>query len=208
MTENPLHQVAIELRTDLRLLAAAERLKTPAFRVWTTPTPTVVVGRSVVPAEEVDLDYCLDASIAVVQRPSGGRSVLIGPGTVQYTFALPYSFAAELHTIGGTKLFCNRTLRAASQELAVLEHDDSGDLVRDGRKVAGVALKRTRDAVLLHGTMLVNADLTLIERALRHPKREPTYRRGRPHRDFLANLGDLDQDVLTESVGKLLRIPA
>jgi lipoate-protein ligase A len=37
--------------------------------------------------------------------------------------------------------------------------------------------------------MLDRFDLTLVERLLRHPPREPEYRGGRPHRAFLANLG-------------------
>jgi len=57
------------------------------------------------------------------------------------------------------------------------------------RKVSGNALRVRRRACLYHGTMLDRFDLTLVERLLRHPPREPEYRGGRPHHAFLANLG-------------------
>jgi lipoate-protein ligase A len=45
---------------------------------------------------------------------------------------------------------------------------------------------------LYSATLLVDPDLDLVERYLAHPPREPEYRRGRPHRDFMGRLGGLD----------------
>lgn len=44
---------------------------------------------------------------------------------------------------------------------------------------------------LLHGTPLVAVDLELLESVLPHPLREPDYRQGRCHRDFLVTLAGL-----------------
>jgi lipoate-protein ligase A len=198
-------RVTDELERDLALLDEVEHGAPPCFRVWTTEEPAVVVGRSVEIAEEVHEAFCAGAGIPIVRRPSGGRSVLVGPGTVQYAFALPYSVAAELASIPGAKRFCNRVLapaveRAAGLERGAIEEDASGDLLRGGRKVAGLALRRKRSAMLLHGTILAGADLRLIARALKHPKSEPVYRRGRSHDDFLANVGSLDARELERIV--------
>jgi len=180
------------MREDLELLARAEREGLAAFRVWTTARSTVVIGRSVDADSEVDLTFCERHDVPVIVRPSGGRSVLIGRGTVQYTYAIPTSLYDDVRSIAGAKKFCNDLLQKASPELSSLQQDRSGDLTSNGRKIAGLAMRRTRDAVMLHGTILVDADLELIARVLRHPIREPAYRRGRSHREFLANLGDLD----------------
>jgi lipoate-protein ligase A len=56
------------------------------------------------------------------------------------------------------------------------------------RKVSGNALRVRRHAVLYHGTLLDSFDLPLVAQVLRHPPREPGYRAGRGHGDFLANL--------------------
>jgi lipoate-protein ligase A len=197
-------EATIRLSEDLVMLAEAERSGSRAFRVWTTVQPTVVIGRSVRPDTEVDLPFCEAERIPIVVRPSGGRSVLVGPGTVQYTYALPISACDGLRSIVGTKRFCNDLLQEASPALAKLRRDDSGDLTSNDRKVAGLALRRTRRAVLLHGTILVTADLELIARALAHPLREPAYRRGRSHHEFLTNLGELDHDALAKAVTERL----
>ena len=57
------------------------------------------------------------------------------------------------------------------------------------RKVAGTALRVRRHGVLYHGTLLDAFDLGLVSSVLRHPPREPAYRGGRQHGEFLANLG-------------------
>jgi len=197
-----------ELAADTRLLEDVEQGAPPGFRTWTVCHPTVVVGRSVLIEEEVDERFCAAHAIRIVRRPSGGRSVLVGPGTVQYAFALPYALGEELVTISGSKRFCNRLLLAGlgsalAAPSAILE-DVSGDLVVNGHKVAGLALRRRRTAMLLHGTILVAADLALIASALRHPKQEPAYRAGRTHAAFVANLGALDERVMRNVIAERL----
>ncbi len=184
--------VAAELDRDLAMLENAEQDGCYAFRTWTAARVTVVVGRAVKIDDEVRVGFCRTHDIDIVRRPSGGRSVLIGPGTLQYTFALPYSLAAELSSIGGAKRFCNELLLEGLACGRALEHDASGDLVFEGRKVAGLALRRKRNAMLLHGTILVDADIDLIASTLRQPLREPVYRDGRDHLEFLTNLGTID----------------
>ena len=68
------------------------------------------------------------------------------------------------------------------------------DVVVGDRKISGNAQARRWGGVLLHGTLLRDLDLALVEACLRHPPREPEYRRGRSHRDFLTTL--VDQGVL------------
>jgi lipoate-protein ligase A len=53
-----------------------------------------------------------------------------------------------------------------------------------------------RDFVLYLGSVLVNPDYPGIERYLAHPSREPEYRAGRTHRDFIAGLAELSGRAL------------
>jgi len=62
------------------------------------------------------------------------------------------------------------------------------DLVLDDRKIGGSCIFRTRGLVYYSTTLLVAPDLSLVDRYLPHPPREPEYRRGRTHRDFLGTL--------------------
>jgi lipoate-protein ligase A len=193
--------VETELATDLAMLDAAATRSQPAFRTWRTDAPTVVVGKAVEVEREVNVAYCQATGTAIVRRESGGRSVWVGPGTLQYAFALPYRLSRELEGIASTKRFCNRLLLAAlDADLGIVE-DVSGDLVVNARKVGGLALRRVRTAVLLHGTILEGAPLATIDEALRHPLHEPAYRGGRAHIDFLGNLPRLDAVALEARVG-------
>jgi lipoate-protein ligase A len=193
-----------QLRHDLELLQYTERrpgsAAGPSFRTWKCSEPTVVVGRGSEIDSEVNVAYCLANSIPVVRRSSGGSAVLIGPGTLQYTFILPHDGAALLNTIGGCKSFCNEILLECMDGSGRLAADSSGDLVCGGLKVAGLALKRTRRASLLHGSILMSMELSLLSCVLKHPPREPAYRRGRPHEQFVCNWGYIDAYSLEREI--------
>ncbi|MFP6626305.1 MAG: hypothetical protein VCA74_04495 [Deltaproteobacteria bacterium] len=203
-------EIKQEIQCDLAMLERVEAGGAPEFRTWLAAHHTVVLGRSSKPEIWVDQDFCHRRGIAVLRRPSGGGTVVVGPGTLQYAFALPYSMSAELGSIGSAKSFCNRTLIACLPPVEGLGQDSSGDLVVDGCKVAGLSLKRRRHAMLLHGSILLSADIELITKALRHPPREPAYRRKRPHDLFLANLnelGELDAEDLEARVREVIQRP-
>lgn len=62
------------------------------------------------------------------------------------------------------------------------------DLALDGRKVSGNAQRRSSAAVLHHGTVLCGFNVGRVGRYLRRPQKEPAYRAGRGHEEFLTNL--------------------
>lgn len=62
------------------------------------------------------------------------------------------------------------------------------DLALDGRKVSGNAQRRSSAAVLHHGTVLYEFNVGRVGRYLRRPQKEPAYRAGRGHEEFLTNL--------------------
>ena len=191
------------IESDFALLDAVESGGPASVQVWTISSTAVVLGVSLDAEREAHLEVCRRRGIAVVRRASGGGAVVIGPGTVQVAFALPHSMSPLLATIEGTKRFCAtmlvEALRRAGCDMP-LDVDRSGDLRREDRKVAGVALARRRGASLLHATLLVDADLALLGSVLRQPSREPDYRGGRRHEDFVVNVGRFDVDALPSAL--------
>lgn len=185
--------VAANLALDEALLdeahdsAAAGRV----VRSWMARRPTVVLGSSSRAAEEVDLEACARLGVELLRRPSGGLTVVLGPGCVMWSVITGYPAGAPpvdllhddvLDPLRAALSATGRTVvRRGSSDLAVV--DDDGD-----RKVSGNALRVRRHAVLYHGTLLDDFDLDLVGRVLRHPPREPDYRAGRGHAAFLANL--------------------
>ena len=62
------------------------------------------------------------------------------------------------------------------------------DLVQGDRKISGSCVYRSLGLVFYSATLLVDPDLDLVERYLTPPPRQPAYRRGRAHRDFMGRL--------------------
>jgi len=192
-----------------------------AARIWTCAETAVVLGVSRDVAAEVNEDECVKRGAAVLRRASGGGTVVIGRGTLQYAFALRHEDGLatrrkkseapmEPPSIDAVKRRCSLLVRdalVAAGSTASVESDVSGDLHVGARKVAGVSLRRRRDATMLHGTLLVDADLEMIAALLRHPAREPAWRQGRSHLAFLANLGPFDTDAFLHCLQRAVGAP-
>ncbi|MFM7137024.1 MAG: biotin/lipoate A/B protein ligase family protein [Planctomycetota bacterium] len=200
-----LTRVEEQLALDEALLeeAHAGRMVRPVVRTWMATEPTVVVGSSSRIDEEVDRAACGRAGARIVRRPSGGLTVILGPGCVMWSVVAPLSperqppiarlHAALLDPLAAALVAAGRpVVRRGSSDLAVRVGDGE-------RKVSGNALRVRRGAVLYHGTLLDDFDLELVSRLLRHPPREPDYRAGRHHAAFLANLS-LGRAALDEAV--------
>ena len=169
--------------------------KTTVVRTWMAREPVVVVGSSSRLQDEVDLDACRATGVRIVRRPSGGLTVLLGPGCLMWSVVESFPDAApSIDRIHARMLdpLCAALSRVVPTAGGVIRRGSS-DLVVAGdtgpRKVSGNALRVRRHGVLYHGTLLDHFDLELVGRVLRHPPREPAYRAGRAHGAFLANLG-------------------
>lgn len=182
-----------------------------ATRTWRCRTLAVVLGASRDRAGEVCDEECARRGATVLRRASGGGTVVIGAGTLQYAFVLPHEPGLEPPTITAVQRACNAIVQVALGQAgapAEVASDECGDLVVDGRKVGGLALRRRREATLLHGTLLVDADLDLVASLLKHPMREPVWRRRRSHREFLVNLGRFDERAFARLLEENVRAPA
>ncbi|MFM8804266.1 MAG: biotin/lipoate A/B protein ligase family protein [Planctomycetia bacterium] len=171
-------------------------------RTWMAAEPTIVLGSSSRVDEEIDLAACKASGVRVVRRPSGGATVVLGPGCLMWSViaahpegvpAIEAIHAAMLEPLAAAlnesllesdRGDARRVARRGTSDLAV--RTGSGD---EERKVSGNALRVRRHGVLYHGTLLDSFDLGLVGRVLRHPPREPDYRSRRSHGDFLTNLG-------------------
>lgn len=164
-----------------------------ALRFWESPSPFVVLGRSGRTDDEVNVGACDAAGIPVVRRSSGGGTVLQGPGCLNYAFVLSLGERPALVNVTGSYgIILNRVVIA----LGVLGLEVFGpDITLRGKKVSGNAQRRSSGWLLHHGTLLYRLDVSLMERVLLEPKRQPAYRRNRTHREFVGVL-DLPAEEL------------
>jgi lipoate-protein ligase A len=157
------------------------------LRLWESPVPVVVLGRSDAPSKEVELAACAADGVAILRRESGGGAVVLGPGCFNYSLLLSLDRHPALRDVRlSYRLILSRVIHA----LAVpgLETRGLSDLAIGGRKVSGNAQRRGTRALLHHGTLLYAFDARIVERYLKEPHRQPGYRARRLHADFLGNL--------------------
>lgn len=170
------------------LVLAAERDET-VISLDRPREKAVILGRSSRVAEEIDLSVCRQDGIRLYRRRGGGCSVFVDEGTLDLSIVL----------VNVTTLDINRLFRCFSQWMIMLldrqgfspiYQAGTSDLVMDNRKIAGSCLYRRHNIVLFSSSLLFHPQIELFERYLRHPPREPVYRNGRSHRDFLRPLLD------------------
>lgn len=167
------------------------------LRLWELDAYAVVLGYTNKIQQEVDLEACRELGISVLRRCSGGGTVLQGPGCMNYSLILRIPPDGPLSTLGGTNAHLMEQHRRVFSDLLGKEVTVQGhtDLTIGGRKFSGNAQRRKRHYLLFHGSLLLNFDLTVIERVLQMPEKQPDYRLHRRHSDFLTNLDVGKQDV-------------
>src|SRR5262245_54823657 len=182
---------AANLACDEALLEFFETAKPDGgiLRVWEPSGYFIVLGHSNRLRSEVHLSASTEKRIPILRRISGGGTVLQGPGCLNYSLILNIQ-TYRLHTILDTYRFVLQRHRQFIQTLSGAKTRIQGisDLTTAGRKFSGNAQYRKVHYVLVHGTFLLQFDLTLIDRCLKLPARRPDYRCDRPHLEFLTNL--------------------
>jgi lipoate-protein ligase A len=176
---------------DEALLDEAESDSHPAevLRLWESPQAAVVVGRSSRVEIEVNTQQCRRLQIPILRRSSGGAAVVVGPGCLMYAVVLSYERRPHLHMIPEAHRVALETLADAlktiAPDVAVL---GTSDLAQSNRKFSGNSLRCKRTHLLYHGTLLYDFPLDLVSSCLNRPPRQPEYRQGRNHDQFITNL--------------------
>lgn len=186
---SPSRPVADNLAIDESLTRAASSDNRWTLRLWWGGSPTVVVGYSEKPEQVADLEACRRLGIEVVKRSTGGGTVLQTPEVLNYSLVGPSPATLDIRAIfrSGAQLLIDTLAELGLRG----EPKGISDVAVGERKISGNAMARRWGGLLLHGTLLKDMDCDLLESCLRHPPREPDYRRGRGHREFITTLSDL-----------------
>lgn len=179
------------LACDEALLECAEESSGgEVLRFWESNDYFVVLGYSRKFHLEVNGEACRKHNIPVLRRPSGGGTVLQGPGCLNYSLILNLENGRPLQTITETNRYIlNRHKKSLEPILdRIISVRGISDLALGNLKFSGNAQRRKKLFVLFHGTFLLDFKIPLIEEILTLPPAQPEYRKNRKHRDFLINL--------------------
>ena len=181
---------AENLALDELLLGEAEAEDSEGIlRFWESPVRFVVIGTSQALSVEVHEAHCRADGVPVLRRCTAGGCVLQGPGSLNFSLALPFSCFPEAQGIHASYSYILERICQVLEARGV----PAGlagicDIAVAGRKVSGNAQRRRSRAILHHGTLLHAVDYPAMARYLREPEDRPEYRGGRVHEDFVAAL--------------------
>jgi lipoate-protein ligase A len=155
--------------------------------------PTASLGRHQDGAKELRLDYCREKGVEVVCRPSGGGALYLDAGQQAFSLVLP---APSGVTLAET---LEKFARAVAQGLRGFGVDAQfkfpNDLEVEGRKLASVFAAEEGGSLLLHGTLLLGAEVRTMLETLRVPTEKLSPDGLAAARDRFAPLGELLGDL-------------
>lgn len=184
---------------DAPLLEATQQDGMPRMQIYCPDQAMVVLGRGSKAHQELHLQACLEQGVPLFRRRGGGCAVVLDPGNVIVSVVLP------MQGIGNNNAHFRRLTNWLIHGLNALgidgvKQDGISDLVLGDRKVGGACIHRPRNLLHYSASLLVTPETALMGRYLKHPPREPDYRRGRAHDLFVGRLTSAKKTLLAEKL--------
>ncbi len=169
---------------DIQIINSPEAFD---FFLWQPDRLYIVLGRSDTLENAVNIDEADRLDACIMKRPSGGHTVVLSPRTVVI------SAVVRGRKLNGRKVFdiINHIIIRALEDLDVQNAGQRGisDIAIGQKKILGSSIYRPHPGhYFYHAVLNHSEDINLIDRLLLHPRREPDYRQGRPHSEFVTSL--------------------
>jgi len=176
-------------------------------RVWIPKRVVIVIGSSNKLDQECFVERCLEDKILVLRRRGGGGTVVLYPGCVVVSLGCwvkqPIKYPHYFNHLNQSVIDSLVSRWTKCQDLAL---SGLSDISYHNRKLVGSSLFRSRRFLLYQASILVELCLPIINRYLRFPSKEPDYRQGKSHGNFLTSLQNLLQkSIPPEEIKQLLQ---
>jgi len=168
--------------------------------IWQPEYSVIVIGQSNSPEKYVILDKALLDGVSVMKRPSGGESVVLTPKMLVISLVLKRS------KLPGSKDFfikINNILIPILKQCGLQDvcYKGISDLAVNDKKILGSSIYRKPGMLFYHAVLNYGESPEYIASYLKHPVREPDYRKGRSHSDFVTTMKDAG---ITASIPNLI----
>jgi len=166
----------------------------------------IVGGPSFKPAAEIDIDNCKSCNVPLLARRGGGGTVILAPGMLITVIVDRRARSTDPHAIFDR--IHNAMIRIlADLNIPGVERRGLSDLAIRDRKILGSSLYLGTRPFLYYyqSSLIVDADLSLISRYLKHPPKEPDYRIGRSHEHFVTSLAAQNFNVTAGRIAEHFR---
>jgi lipoate-protein ligase A len=160
-----LHNAYLNLALEEAIFRARGGL---TVRVWENQL-SVVIGSGQLAMLETDIEYCRTNRIPIVRRFSAGGAVYNGPGNLNWSFFVPKHFS-RLNLRYESKIpriftMVSHLVISTLEKLGVHSRLEAPNrIVNSEGKISGMAAYLSREGLLCHGTLLLDADLDEVTR--------------------------------------------
>ncbi|HEX3074156.1 MAG TPA: hypothetical protein VHP30_11145 [Ignavibacteriales bacterium] len=169
------------------------------FITWVPSFLCIVLGHGNKAEDSLQIGNILKDNIPIYKRPTGGEAILLSPNMIVISllkrgdaFRSP-RFYFETY---------NESILNALRGLGVKELNTGGisDICIRDKKILGASIYRNKDFVFYHAVLNVSENGILMNHYLKHPQREPSYRGGRRHSEFVTSLTQEGNELNPEEI--------
>jgi lipoate-protein ligase A len=177
--------------------------ETSGFIVWQPEETVIVLGHSNSIESSLYTDAIITDNLSVMKRPSGGEAVGLAESTVAFTVARRFSVMIPFRDYFK---IVNSVVFIGLEEIGVSGLGSNGisDITIGNRKILGSSMRKVTDKLVYHAVLNLEQDPSFFRKYLRHPCREPDYRAGRSHDEFVTSLSGEGCHLTVEDVQQWL----
>jgi len=191
------HNLAIDEAIAKTSLQYENSLNT--IRFWESDR-AVVIGRFQCVHKEVNLEFCKKNNISIARRFTGGGAVFHDLGNLNYALCLHQSYD---YVPRGLKEFHETFIGAVTKGLNSLNiparFDPVGSNIRIGKKkISGTAGWIKQGISFIHGTLLIDADLGILQESLNPPEGQPVFLRDKTRIRCMGSKKDIVTNIAQE----------
>ncbi|MBP6453724.1 hypothetical protein SDC9_31170 [bioreactor metagenome] len=183
------------------------------YKIWVPDRIYIVLGRSNNVENALIKENVLQDDLIVMQRPSGGETVILTPSTLVFSIKFPLLKRVDPQILFKT---INNSLieEFISAGVEGVYSKGISDLSIENQKIMGSSMYLKDNQYFYHAVLNISEDPALFSRYLKHPGKEPDYRKGRSHSEFVTSLWkkgyiineDKSIEIIRRAIEKTLRV--
>jgi lipoate-protein ligase A len=179
-----------------------------SVKIWRPDKTSLVLGQSNHPETSLIVENVLRDQIPVYKRPSGGETVILTNNM------LVVAVAFRVDSLQNPKIYFEKINHAIivaleSQGVEGLYQRGISDISIHQKKILGSSIYRTTQKMLYHAVLNLSEEIDTISKYISHPAKEPDYRQGRSHKEFVTSLSEagynLSYDILEQVINNSLK---
>ena len=164
---NPYYVTAVD---EAISLARKAKKVSNTLHIYRRKPAAVSVGRSKKIQDDINVDECLKNNVKIVRRTTGGGTIFTDKDCLIYSLVFDRKDAALSSSQKIFENICNSLITALKKFDIDAAYKPPNDILLNGKKISGSAQIRKENIVLIHGTILIDTDLELMNKVLKQSK--------------------------------------